>query len=177
MAISLSCFLLQSCGQEDTVDSKTIQKYSLFVEVPEDDKLTDAKGDVRPTTATTNVAFIDLSEMTVKVTDNNIAVTMTVADLPDQFTYNKAKPNQLEYWWKVIFDTDSNSKTSAGDLALYLAYGSHTEAQEAKGALLDFAKPSFRVFTKVTDSGTSDTSFLDDKISTTISENTITFSV
>ncbi len=177
MAISLSCFLLQSCGQEDTVDSKTIQKYSLFVAVPEDDKLTDAKADVRPTTATTNVAFIDLTEMTVKVTDNNIAVTMTVADLPDQFTYIKAKPNQLEYWWTVIFDTDSNSKTSAGDLALYIAYGSRTEAQEAKGALLDFAKPSFRVFTKVTDSGTSDTSFLNDKISTTVSEDTIIFSV
>jgi len=153
-------------------------RHSAFVEVPKDGKLTDAKGDVlRSATATTNVAFIDLTEMTVNVTDNNITVTMTVADLPDQFIYNKARPNQLEYSWKVIFDTDSNSKTIVGDLALYLAYGSHSEAQEAKGALLDFAKPDFRVVTKATDSGFSDTSFLDDKISTTVSDNTIIFSV
>ena len=180
MAISLSCLLLQSCGQKDTADSKTLQKDSLFVEVPTDGKLTDAKGDVQPTTATTNVAFIDLTEMTVKVTDIIITVTMTVADLPDQFTYNKAKPNQLEYSWKILFDTDNNSKTSVGDLALYLSYLRHshtTGAEEAQGALLDFTKPSFHVVSKANHSGYSDTGLFDDKISTTVSENTITFSV
>jgi len=186
MAISLSCLLLQGCGQKHTVDSEKLQKdstfvhrvHSTFVEVPKDGKLTDAKGDIHgPATATTNVAFIDLTEMTVNVTDDNITVTITVDSLPDQFTYNKAEPSQLEYWWKIIFDTDSNSKTSVGDLALYLAHGRPMGAQEAQGALLDFVKPSFRVFTEATDSGASDISFLDDKISTTVSENTIIFSV
>ncbi len=180
MAISLSCFLLQSCGQEDTVDSKTIQKYSLFVAVPEDDKLTDAKADVRPATTPTNVAFIDLTEMTVNVTDNNITVTITVDNLPDQFTYNQAEPDHLEYSWKILFDTDNNSKTSVGDLALYLSYLRHSHtmgAEEAQGALLDFAKPSFHIVSKANRSGYSDTGFFDDNISTTVTENTITFSV
>ncbi len=180
MAIGLSCLLLQVCKQKDAADSKKPQENSLFVEVPEDGKLIDARGDVRPTTATTNVAFIDLTEMTVNVTDNNITVTITVDNLPDQFTYNPAEPDHLEYSWKILFDTDNNSKTNAGDLALYLAHLRHAHtmgAEKAQGALLDFAKPAFHIVSKANRPGYSDTGFFDGNISTTVTENTITFSV
>ncbi len=50
-------------------------------------------------------------------------------------------------------------------------------AEEAQGALLDFAKPSFHIVSKANRSGYSDTGFFDDNISTTVAENTITFSV
>ena len=178
MAIGLSCLLLQVCKQKDAADSKKPQEDSLFVEVPEDGKLIDAKGDVCPATATTNVAFIDLTEMTVNVTDNNITVTITVADLQDQFTYNQARPGQLEYWWQIFFDIDNNSKKGADDLLLDLVHVSKPETQEAQGALLEFAKPSFHIIEEAHGTGFHSGRFLgEENINATVSENTIIFSV
>ena len=60
--------------------------------------------------------FIDLSEMSVNVTNSNIRVDITVVELPNQLKYNfenKGNGNN-RYIWLVYFDTNDDNNVNIG---------------------------------------------------------------
>ncbi len=181
LIITLILIFGAACSDDDSGDSSS-ERHTYpcsgttceFVEIPSDGKFTDTSGDVE-------ITFIDLTEITVTVSDTTVSIAMTVSNLPAQLTYNRLLGAGVEeYNWSIWFDTDNSSKLSDGDLSLGLSYNNQEEgAAEAQGALLDFVQVSLCEFEMV--DGIDYRKFCigthNSFITKTVTNNTITISV
>ncbi len=68
----------------------------------------------------TEVSFIDMVRMEVTSAEDCLAMTITVASLPEQLTINHAplKPYHNNFSWHGFFDIDNDKKHSKGDLII-----------------------------------------------------------
>lgn len=91
--------------------------------------------------------FVDLSSMSLNITDLTVTVAITVVRLPSVLSYNHPNLpiNSQEYRWAVSFDVDGNGQQT-GDVQLGLYRFKPPGSQPAAAQPLGFAQASaFRV--------------------------------
>lgn len=69
-----------------------------------------------------------------------ISVSITLANLPESISYNKASTpdRRVEYSWAIIFDTSGDGAINQGDLELSVIQFKRPDAIEVVGEISDF---------------------------------------
>ncbi len=96
--------------------------------------------------------FIDLKDMTVKVDNATVTVTISVASIPSVFQFNQpgVPTNYLEYEWAVYFDINNDNALN-GDIKMALQHYKYSNSS-FEGSLLDNLEKSVRKYTSNTSS-------------------------
>ena len=78
--------------------------------------LPDPAGDV-------SAAYIDVTEVTSKLTGSTLEVTFHLRDLPATLPFHRPGllPNQLEYAWRLFVDVDDNRQTGDNGAEYYMS--------------------------------------------------------
>lgn len=112
----------------------------VYTRLPAGGRFVDTIGDSR-------FDFVDLSSMSLDITDLTVTVAITVVRLPSVLSYNHQNLpiNSQEYRWAVSFDVDGDGQRT-GDLQLGLYRFKAPGSQPAAAPPLGFAQASaFRV--------------------------------
>lgn len=86
-------------------------------------------------------SFIDIVEVAIEATEEEIVLHMQLRELPAIFTYAHASlpDNRIEYDWSGIFDLDDNG-VDENDISLSLLYFKPPGATESQGLMTEFCQ-------------------------------------
>jgi hypothetical protein len=113
---------------------------AVYTRVPAGGRFADGAGD-------STFDFVDLSSMSLDITDLTVTVGITVVRLPSVLSYNhpNLSINAQEYRWAVSFDVDGDGQRT-GDIQLGLYRFKAPGSQPASASPLGFGQASaFRV--------------------------------
>lgn len=118
-------FLLLACDNKDGQSIDNNIRYG-----------SDSQGDV-------TFSFIDITEVSVEITDTQIKIDFGLLDIPDSLTYDSinAPSDAEEYGWRVWFDLDDDSTVNND---IWVNFNSHKSVGdvESKGVIEEFTDRS-----------------------------------